>query len=240
MGSHSHCWSCQTQSSSWAPITTSAPESFLLTNVLCTAVPRLFYCFSIYQHPRGTGIVPKFRAVHVATLWILRLIARWLLKVPNQAVRWCAYRRTFCSCLCVWREYYIFKAGRTGVVFVCVCVGWGFFLGFQALWLTQFFSRRCFRSTHVEWTVSKSACLLKMPRVVRGEVTLNLRRAATHHPRSGWQDRKKLERQLLLVAWSWAKFCALGAGELSKSALSAVGRFRTLVGRFTITHMFAE
>lgn len=123
----------------------------------------------------------------------------------------------------------------------CVCVCWlVFFLGFQALWLTQFFSRLCFRSTHVECTVSKSACLLQMPRVVRGEVTLNLRRAATHHPRSGWQDSKKLERQLLLVAWSRAKISALSAAELSESALSAVGRIRTLVGRFTITHMFAE
>lgn len=67
-------------------VATSFPGSSLQTNMLYAAVPRLFYCIATHQHARETQRVPKFRAVHLATLYFLRVIGRWLIKVPNEAV----------------------------------------------------------------------------------------------------------------------------------------------------------
>lgn len=52
--------------------------TFILVNqcMLYAAVSRLLYCIIIHQQPRGMGIVPKLRAVHLATSSILRLMGK--------------------------------------------------------------------------------------------------------------------------------------------------------------------
>lgn len=190
--------------------------------MLYAAVPRLFYCIATHQHARETQRVPKFKAVHLATLYFLRIIGRWLIKVPNEAVNG-LLQENILFLLMLLRRILCLQSREDSRFFA-------FFLPFYCFFKfpgivrdspnsfsAQLPDRTCGRTT-------LQICLLTVNALCSEGKSNSESQVCSFIPPQNWgQDSKRLNRNSLLVSCSEVECFAPSASELL-GQLSTVGR----------------